>query len=100
MRTVAFCSGPARRTHPLFLRRFLGPRIAERGRAIEDRSARFRIDRVGEEVAEALELKVLAGLGGGERRLELGVAHDVERVRIDVVEERLAFRRIVRDTRS
>ena len=71
----------------LLLRRFLGPRIAERGGAIEDWCVGFRINRISEEVAEALELEVLAGAGGGEGRFELGVAEDREGVGIDVVEE-------------
>ena len=45
--------------------RFFGPGVAQCGRAIEHRVARFGIDGVGEEVAEAFELEVLAGLGGG-----------------------------------
>ncbi len=38
-------------TADLLFRRFLGPRIAERGSAVEDGLPRFRIDGVGEEVA-------------------------------------------------
>jgi hypothetical protein len=41
---------------------FLGPGVAERGGAVEDGFAGFRVDGVGEEVAEALELEVRAGV--------------------------------------
>ena len=49
-----------------FFRGFLGPRVAERGGTIEDRAASFRIYRIGEEVAQPLELEVLARCSGGQ----------------------------------
>ena len=51
----------------LSLRRFFGPGVAEGGGAVEDGAAGLRVDRIGEEVAEALELEKLAGFAPGRR---------------------------------
>ena len=49
----------------------------------------------GAEVADALELEAVPGLGAGERGLELGVGEDLERVGIEIVEEVAALGEVV-----
>src|SRR5687767_11853427 len=53
----------------LFLALDLGPRVAQGHRAVEDRRAGSRVDRVDAEVAVALELPVRAGRRVGQARL-------------------------------
>src|SRR5512140_948776 len=68
----------------------LGPRILERDGAIEDRLTGSRIA-VDAEVPETLELEAAAGRGGSQRRLELGIVDDFQRLRIEVGSELLAL---------
>src|SRR5258705_13847471 len=67
-------------TRRLLFRRFFRPRIAECGDTIENRLSRLGIDRVREEVAEPLKLKMLTRLRVCERRFKFGIANDFQRV--------------------
>lgn len=65
---------------------FFRPRVAERGRAVEHRPAGHRVGRVGEEVAEPLELIVAARPGAAQGRLDLRRGDHFQRIGIEIVE--------------
>src|SRR5687768_12468889 len=67
----------------LALLRFLRPRVFQRHGAVEDRAARLRVG-VGGEIAEALELELLARLNFPEARLQLRVGDYFEAAGVEV----------------
>src|SRR5687767_16024687 len=73
----------ATRASPLRFAADLGPGIFQRDRSIEDGLARGRVG-INAEVPLTLELKARAMTGGRQCGLDLGVAQDLEGVRIDI----------------
>src|SRR5262245_53609252 len=57
----------------------LGPGVAQRDGAVEDRTRRPRVDGVGAEVAVALELVAASRGGAGQARLELAAGEPLQR---------------------
>src|SRR6266480_1087819 len=72
-----------------FLRDF-GPRISERDRAVEHERGFTRVG-VHAEVAEALELDARADRERRDARLRLRAPEDLERLGVQMIEERPAF---------
>ena len=72
----------------------LGPGVFEGEGAVEDQIARSGVG-IEAEVADALELEAVLQLGVGERGLQLGAGEDLQRVGVEIVEDVLAFGKIV-----
>src|SRR5579884_3062532 len=80
----------------LLLRTFdLGPGITQRHRAVEDERSWLGV-KIDAEIAHALELEAITGLGGGQARLDVAVRPGQERLRIQVDLVVLSFRIIIR----
>src|SRR4029450_13058090 len=74
---------------PCLLLGDLRPRVAERHSTVEDHRARARVD-IHTEVTEALELKPAAHGRAGQAWFRLATAQNLERVRVQVVQEGLS----------
>src|SRR5579863_2460366 len=76
--------------HRLFPLFDLGPGVFQRDGAVENRLSQGRVE-IDAEISQALELIAVARDGAGQRGLKLAVSQHLERIRVEIRGEILAF---------